>query len=211
MDLALSKHMFRAGSEPLVKKINNRCRMSIMQRLQKMLPEEYGEVKRDCVFSHVLAIGENELGYSGTLIHSFLSRQLVTSKLHELWFVFARIPLRFSEQELHAIIGLKFKVEEVFDFDNWKDDMDFWSKLLNRSKNISLKMIKKEHLKHVHKWTYVDRVRLIYVCLIAGVLIAKDEKGNIPHAYIKMVMDIDKLQRYPCYSFMFSCFTLYSL
>ncbi|KAF8113070.1 hypothetical protein N665_0057s0022 [Sinapis alba] len=174
MNLALPKRMFRAGSEPQVKKINNRCTMSIMRSLQKLLPEEYGEVKRDHVFRH-----------------------LVTSKLHELWFVFARIPLCFSEQEFHAITGLKFKQEEVLDFDNWKDDMGFWSKLLKRSENISLKMIKKEHLKYIHKWTYVDRERLIYMCLIAGVLIAKDEKGNIPHAYIKMVMDIDKLWRYP--------------
>ncbi|KAF8099154.1 hypothetical protein N665_0250s0016 [Sinapis alba] len=179
MDLALHKRMFRVGSEPQVKKINNRFTMSM------------GEVKKDHVLTHVLALSEKELGFSGTLIHSFLSRQLVTSKLHELWFVFARIPLCFTEQEFHAITGLKFKEEEVLNFDNWKDDMGFWSKLLKRSENISLKMIKKEHLKHVHKWTYVDRVRLIYVCLIAGVLIVKDEKGNIPHAYIKMVMDID--------------------
>ncbi|KAF8110960.1 hypothetical protein N665_0077s0022 [Sinapis alba] len=154
-----------------------------------------GGVKRDHVFSHVIALNENELGFSGTLIHSFLSRQLVTSKLHELWFL--RGYHCVLRTRVPCYYWIKIQRGRVLDFDNWKDDMGFWSKLLKRSVNISLKMIKKKHLKHIHKWTYVDRVRLIYVCLIARVLIAKNEKVNIPHAYIKMVMNIDKLQRYP--------------
>ena len=42
----------------------------------------------------------------------------------------------------------------------------------------------------------MDRVRVVYLCVICF-LMAKDEKINIPHAYIRLVMDFDKLWKYP--------------
>ncbi|CAN6822201.1 unnamed protein product [Brassica oleracea] len=48
---------------------------------------------------------------SAKLVHSLLSRQLVTMRLYELWFLFADKPLRFSLREFGDITGLKCEPE----------------------------------------------------------------------------------------------------
>ena len=107
MELELPKQLYAESSEPRVKKINNSCRMELIRDLKKAMCAEYDDVKRDPVFTHIMAIAENDLKFSGKLVDSFICRQLITSKLHEKWFVFARTPLRFLLQEYHAVTGLK--------------------------------------------------------------------------------------------------------
>ncbi|KAF3585649.1 hypothetical protein F2Q69_00031075 [Brassica cretica] len=157
---------------------------------------EYDDVKRDPVFTHIMAIAENDLKFSGKLVDSFICRQLITSKLHEKWFVFARTPLRFSLQEYHAVTGLKITRETNSDVVKWKNDGGFWSNLLHTGGKITLQSIRKVHLQEVHTWTRLDRVRLIYLCVIVGVVMGRDEKVSIPHMYIKLVMDFDKVQKF---------------
>ena len=87
----------------------------------------------------------------------------------------------------------------------WKDDDGFWSKQIKTNEKINLQIIKKKHLEESNPWTWVDRVRLIYLCVIMGVVMGKDEKVNIPHLYMKLAMDLEKLRNYPwgLYSFDF--------
>ncbi|KAG7552371.1 hypothetical protein ISN45_Aa06g029720 [Arabidopsis thaliana x Arabidopsis arenosa] len=40
-------------------------------------------------------------------------------------------------------------------------------------------------------------IRFVYVCVLAGLVIAKDEKKAISLSYIKLVMDLDKLKTFP--------------
>ena len=196
MELELPKRVYAEGLEPQVKKINNCCRMELIRDLKKAMPAEYDDVKIDPVFKHIMAIAENNLKFSGKLVDSFLCKQLITSKMHERWFVFARKPLRFSLQEYHAVTGLKISRESSCDVVKWKSDGGFWSELLRTGGKITLQSIKKVHLQEVHSWSRRDRMRLIYLCVIMGVVMGRDEKVNIPHMYIKLVMDLDKLQKY---------------
>ncbi|CAN6932049.1 unnamed protein product [Brassica oleracea] len=139
----------------------------------------------------------HKLQYSGRVIHSFVCKQLLTAKRHELWFHFARRALRFSMQEFHAITGLKYKDDEPdLDIDNWRGDKGFWSKFLRRKGKISVQQIRKVHLKSCNTWSHVDRLRMVYLCVIAGLVMAKDENVCIPHKYIKLVMDFDKMRKY---------------
>ncbi|XP_048628426.1 uncharacterized protein LOC106377628 [Brassica napus] len=184
------------GSEPRVKKINNSCRMELIRDLKKAMCAEYDDVKRDPVVTHIMAIAENDLKFSGKLVDSFICRQLITSKLHEKWFVFARMPLRFSLQEYHAVTGLKITRETNSDVVKWKNDGGFWSNLLHTGGKITLQSIRKVHLQEVHTWTRLDRMRLIYLCVIVGVVMGRDEKVSIPHMYIKLVMDFDKVRKF---------------
>uniref|UniRef100_A0A1J3FWN9 DUF1985 domain-containing protein n=1 Tax=Noccaea caerulescens TaxID=107243 RepID=A0A1J3FWN9_NOCCA len=95
MDAELLKRLYEQGTEPQVDKINNSCKTSILDFLSAKMPDEYNAVKRDPVFAPVFAIHENHIGFSATLVHSMMSRQLLTAKKHELWFVFARRPSGF--------------------------------------------------------------------------------------------------------------------
>ncbi|XP_010494915.2 PREDICTED: uncharacterized protein LOC104771978 [Camelina sativa] len=56
----------------------------------------------------------------------------------------------------------------------------------------------KTHLEAAPSWgKQEDRIRFVYVCAIAGLVVAKDEKKAIPHLYIKLVMDLEKVRTYP--------------
>ncbi|XP_048599816.1 uncharacterized protein LOC125579947 [Brassica napus] len=196
MELELPKRLYAEGSEPRVKKINNSCRIELIRDLKKAMCAEYDDVKRDLVFTHIMAIAENDLKFSGKLVDSFICRQLITSKLHEKWFVFARTPLRFSLQEYHVVTGLKITRETNSDVVKWKNDGGFCSNLLHTGGKITLQSIRKVHLQEVHTWTRLDRMRLIYLCVIVGVVMGRDEKVSIPHMYIKLVMDFDKVRKF---------------
>uniref|UniRef100_A0A1J3JEJ5 DUF1985 domain-containing protein n=1 Tax=Noccaea caerulescens TaxID=107243 RepID=A0A1J3JEJ5_NOCCA len=106
-------------------------------------------------------------------------------------------PLRFSIQEFHAVTGLKCIDEGNYDLKNWVDDGGFWSRLLKTRGKISLEMIRTKLIKEANKWTRVDRLRLVYFCVAAGLLMAIDEKTWVSHDYIKLIMDYDKLRAYP--------------
>uniref|UniRef100_A0A0D3CIU8 Ubiquitin-like protease family profile domain-containing protein n=1 Tax=Brassica oleracea var. oleracea TaxID=109376 RepID=A0A0D3CIU8_BRAOL len=173
MELELPKRLYAEGSEP-----------------------RYDDVKTDPVFTHIMAIAENDLKFSRKLVDSFICRQLITSKLHEKWFVFARTPLRFSLLEYHVVTGLKITRETNSDVVKWKNDGVFWSNLLHTGGKITLQSIRKVHLQEVHTWTRLDKMRLIYLCVIVGVVMGRDEKVSIPHMYIKLVMDFDKVRKF---------------
>uniref|UniRef100_A0A0D3BZM8 DUF1985 domain-containing protein n=1 Tax=Brassica oleracea var. oleracea TaxID=109376 RepID=A0A0D3BZM8_BRAOL len=130
----LPKRLFKEDEEPRVTQINNNCRIDyIIRKFQAWLPKELDVVKKDLVFHHIFKLHENGLGYSARVIHSFLCRELVTYLQHELWFVFARRPLRFSLQEFHAVTGFEYDIHiSLEEFKEWKYDGGFWSKVLRR-------------------------------------------------------------------------------
>ncbi|KAG2282433.1 hypothetical protein Bca52824_053653 [Brassica carinata] len=187
MSEELPKRLFKEGEEPRVTQINNNCRIDyIIQKFQAWLPKELDVVKKDPIFHQIFKLHENGLGYSARVIHSFLCRELVTFLQHELWFVFARRPLRFSLQEFHA------------EFEEWKYDGGFWSKVLRRKDGtITLFSLWTKDKEAVKKWRNADRIRLVYLAIILCVVLARDEKANIPLKYIAVVMDLDRVRRYP--------------
>ncbi|KAJ4880809.1 hypothetical protein Rs2_37864 [Raphanus sativus] len=194
----LPKCLFKEGTETQVEKVNNTCRTSILEEVEKYVEAEYKEVLADPLFAQVMAIYEHKLQYSGRLIHTFACKQLLTAKHHELWFHYTRRPLRFAMQEFHAVTGLKYKDDEPdLGIDDWSYDKGFWGRLLRREKKISLQEIRKVHLKDCNTWSHLDRLRMVYLCVIVGLVMAKDERVCIPHKYIKLVMDFEKMRKYP--------------
>ncbi|KAL0723325.1 hypothetical protein Bca4012_037924 [Brassica carinata] len=99
-------------------------------------------------------------------------------------------------QEFHAVTGLKFKEEPEVDFINWKNDKGF-GPLLKTNRKINLYCIRDELLSVCNEWTFVDRVRLVYLCILQSFVMAKDWKVYIPQEYIRLVMDFEKLRLYP--------------
>ncbi|XP_033141130.1 uncharacterized protein LOC117131975 [Brassica rapa] len=200
MSEELPKRLFKEGEEPRVTQINNNCRIDyIIRKFQAWLPKELDVVKKDPVFHQIFKLHENGLGYSARVIHSFLCRELVTFLQHELWFVFARRPLRFSLQEFHAVTGFECDTHiSLEEFEEWKYDGGFWSKVLRRKDGtITLFNLWTKDKEAVKKWRNADRIRLIYLAIILCVVLARDEKANIPLKYVAVVMDLDRVRRYP--------------
>ena len=195
----LPKRLFKEDEEPRVTQINNNCRIDyIIRKFQAWLPKELDVVKKDPVFHQIFKLHENGLGYSARVIHSFLCRELVTFLQHELWFVFARRPLRFSLQEFHAVTGFECDTHiSLEEFEEWKYDGGFWSKVLRRKDGtITLFNLWTKDKEAVKKWRNADHICLIYLAIILCVVLARDEKANIPLKYIAVVMDLDKVRKY---------------
>ncbi|XP_056854090.1 uncharacterized protein LOC108841793 [Raphanus sativus] len=123
----LPKCLFKEGTETQVEKVNDTCQTSILKNVEKYIPNECKEVLSDPQFSQVMVIYVHKFKYSGRVNHSFVYKQLLTRKRHELWFHYARRSLRFSMQELYAITGLKYKDEPELEIDNWRNDKGFWN------------------------------------------------------------------------------------
>ncbi|CAN6906779.1 unnamed protein product [Brassica oleracea] len=124
----LPKCLFKEGTETQVEKVNNSCRTSILQKVEKYCPDKYKEVLEDPLFAQVVAIYVHKLQLSVRAIHTFVCKQHLTAKRYELWFHYARRPLRFSMQEFYAITGLKYKDEPDLEIDDWEYDGGFWSR-----------------------------------------------------------------------------------
>ncbi|XP_056848951.1 uncharacterized protein LOC108836937 [Raphanus sativus] len=201
MSEELPKRIFNEGDEPQVTQINNNCRIDyIIKKFEKWMPKEFADVKKDPVFSQVFKLHENGLGYSARVIHSILCRELLTYMMHELWFVFARRPHRFSLQEFHAVTGFECRtsLSLKIDLEDYAYDGGFWSKVLKRKdESITLFNLWNKDKAAVMKWKNADRIRLIYLAIILCVVLARDEKANIPLKYITLVMDLEKFRKYP--------------
>ncbi|KAG2276348.1 hypothetical protein Bca52824_058903 [Brassica carinata] len=199
MSKELPKKIFKEGEEPQVTQINNNCRIDyIIRKFEAWLPKELDAVKKDPIFSRIFKLHENGLGYSTRVIHSFLCRELVTYKLHELWFGFARRPLRFSLQEFHAVTRFECNTRiSVKEFEEWKYDGGFWRNVLRRKDGkITLFNLWTKDKEAVKKWRNADCIRLIYLVIILCVVLVRDEKANIPLKYITVVMDLEKVRKY---------------
>ncbi|KAF2558839.1 hypothetical protein F2Q68_00014567 [Brassica cretica] len=146
MELNLSSRLYGEDLEPQVKKINNSCRLKLLELLKGKMEPEFDEVMKDLIFSYIMVIQKNDLKFSARLVHFFLCKEFITSKRHEKWFTFARRPLRFGLQEYHAVTGLKVKREKNSGLVTWKDDDGFWSKQIKTNGKIILQIIKKKHL-----------------------------------------------------------------
>ncbi|KAF8106655.1 hypothetical protein N665_0136s0027 [Sinapis alba] len=155
----LPKCLLKEGTKTQFDKVNNTCRASILENVKKFIRVEYDEVLGDPLFGQIMAIYEYKLRFSGRVVHTFVCKQLLTAKLHELWFHFTRRPLRFSMQEFYAITGLKYEEEPDMEIDKWRDDKGFWSTLLKKKRNICLKKIRKVHLRSCNTWSHLDRLR----------------------------------------------------
>lgn len=127
------KRILEEGAQTQIDKINNTCRCTILETVKGALKKKYHEVLKVPVFGPILAIIEKKLIYLRKIIHSFICRQLKVSKLDEFSFVFSKRPLRFSMQEFYDMTGLKVKDEPDRDFNNWKNDKGFWSKVLKQT------------------------------------------------------------------------------
>ncbi|KAG2276722.1 hypothetical protein Bca52824_059277 [Brassica carinata] len=187
MSEELPKRLFKEGEEPRVTQINNNCRIDyIIRKFEAWLPKELDVVKKDPVFHQNFKLHENGLGYSARVIDSFLCRELVTFLQHELWF-------------FHAVTGFECDTHiSLEEFEEWKYDGGFWSKVLRRKDGtITLFNLWTRDKEAVKKWRNADRIRLMYLAIILCVVLARDEKANIPLKYIAVVMDLDRVRRYP--------------
>ncbi|CAN6857460.1 unnamed protein product [Brassica oleracea] len=106
------ERLFARNCYPGKPRLNIYSKASIIGSLVKLLR---GPPEMNCLlgsqFGALFHLPVSHCSNSAKLVHSLLSRQLVTMRLYELWFLFADKPLRFSLREFGDITGLKCEPE----------------------------------------------------------------------------------------------------
>ncbi|CDY34076.1 BnaA09g27020D [Brassica napus] len=97
--------MFEAGSEPSGRKrVNNYFNLRWIDIIKSALEEEDLEMLNESQFRRVLQMGSHT--FSVMFLHYCLSRQLVTAKEYELWWIFVGKPIRYAIQDFAMVTGL---------------------------------------------------------------------------------------------------------
>lgn len=143
-----------------------------------------------------------EFAWSSTLVHYVLSRQLYCKKQHELWFLIEKQAARFSIFEFEDIIGLNCEpipsttvVEEV------EKSNAFWA-LFNLRPTRSTPSAEDictlcRSPDVCRSWSREDQIRLCYLAILTGGLLALDRREAIPSAKAKLLMDLEAFEQYP--------------
>ncbi|XP_024010397.1 uncharacterized protein LOC18014521 [Eutrema salsugineum] len=133
---------------------------------------------------------------SAKLVHALLSRQLVTTKKHEIWFLFGGQPLRYSIREFKEITGLNCNPEP--DSTEEEDDVGktgIWKDLFGRAKAMNvfdvLEMLKDPDLP---RW---KRLPLALIVFVDGVLFCNSKNLALTEKYVAMLTDLDRFMLYP--------------
>ncbi|CAN6932209.1 unnamed protein product [Brassica oleracea] len=137
---------------------------------------------------------------SANLVHSLLSRQLVTMRLYELWFLFADKPLCFSLREFGDITGLKCEPERE-KVGNGSESIDatpgrMWKELFEtEDEDVTvpdvLRMLEQPRLP---EW---KRLPLALIALVDGLLVCGHKLLRVTPAYVEMLEDTRSFLQYP--------------
>ncbi|ESQ46484.1 hypothetical protein EUTSA_v10000708mg [Eutrema salsugineum] len=137
---------------------------------------------------------------SAKLVHALLSRQLVSTKKHEIWFLFGGQPLRYLIQEFKEITGLNCNPEP--DSTEEEDDKDLFGRATFMNVFDVLEMLKDPDLP---RW---KRLPLALIILVDGVLFCNCKNLALTEKYVEMLTDLDSFMLYPwdrktsaCYGF----------
>ncbi|ESQ33399.1 hypothetical protein EUTSA_v10009945mg, partial [Eutrema salsugineum] len=129
------------------------------------------------------------------LVHALLSRQLVTTKKHEIWFLFGGQPLRYSIREFKEITGLNCNPEPDSTEEEEVGKTGIWKDLFGRVKAMNvydvLEMLKDPDLP---RW---KRLPLALTVLVDGVLFCNSKNLALTKKYVEMLSDLDRFMLYP--------------
>ncbi|CAH2079477.1 unnamed protein product [Thlaspi arvense] len=121
MDITLPKLKYEMGKEPMsgFKAIDKYSDFKYIAKVKEILgPEQFKRIG-DSFFGPVLQFCSRNLSMAGKMIHTIMSKCLITKKDKKLWFHFHGHPMSFSIREFHMVTGLKC-TEWLPDVEDWR-------------------------------------------------------------------------------------------
>ncbi|XP_048623728.1 uncharacterized protein LOC125592543 [Brassica napus] len=195
------ERLFAHNCYPGKPRLNIYSKASIIGSLVKLLR---GSPEMNCLlgsqFGALFHLPVSRCSNSAKLVHSLLSRQLVTMRLYELWFLFADKPLRFSLREFGDITGLKCEPERE-KVGNGSESIDatpgrMWKELFEtEDEDVTvpdvLRMLEQPSLP---EW---KRLPLALIALVDGLLVCGHKLLRVTPAYVEMLEDTRSFLQYP--------------
>ena len=115
-ELGLPSRMFASGAEPSGRKrVNNYFNLRWIDIMRQALEDEHLELLNDSQFARIFQMGGHT--FSVMFLHYILSRQLVTEKELELWWLYAGKPIRYAIHDFALVTGLNCGESGLLDGD----------------------------------------------------------------------------------------------
>ncbi|CAE5959870.1 unnamed protein product [Arabidopsis arenosa] len=200
----LPKRMFCTGFEPSGRhRVNNYFNLRWIENIKQALSDADNERLCNSQFGSLMLTGNHT--FSVMFVHYLLSRQLVTNKKYELWWVFAGKPIRYAIEDFALVTGLNcgktgFKPDRgrgiaVRRGAHLKTAL--WKSLFgNLAKPTTTWILEKLLLGKKYK-DDETRFRLALLLLVDGILCPTCAKTNISPKHVAMVGDIEVFLKYP--------------
>lgn len=143
-----------------------------------------------------------KFAWTSILVHYILSRQLYCKKRHELWFLIEEQPALFSLFEFEDITGLNCDpIPDAMVVEDVEESNRFWALFkLRRPRSTPsaediLELCRSPDV--CRSWSREDQIRLCYLAILTGGLLALDRREAIPPAKAKLLMDLETFEQYP--------------
>ncbi|CAN7087140.1 unnamed protein product [Brassica oleracea var. botrytis] len=195
------ERLFARNFYPGKPRLNIYSKASIIGSLVKLLR---GSPEMNCLlgsqFGALFHLPVSRCSNSAKLVQSLLSRQLVTMRLYELWFLFADKPLRFSLREFGDITGLKCEPERE-KVGNGSESIDvtpgrMWKELFETEDEdvIVTDVLRMLEQPSLPEW---KRLPLALIALVDGLLVCGHKLLRVTPAYFEMLEDTRSFLQYP--------------
>nr|VDD01085.1 unnamed protein product [Brassica oleracea] len=208
-ELGLPLRMFEAGSEPSGRKrVNNYFNLRWIDIIKSALEEEDLEMLNESQFRRVLQMGSHT--FSVMFLHYCLSRQLVTAKENELWWIFIGKPIRYAIQDFALVTGLNCGdgvgltgeaaekgIGRGKASGKGKSSMSIWDDLFRGEEKPTPGWIMERLVKGKKYKGRLTRLRLSLLVLVEGILCPTCGTTKIRPEIVSMLGDLVAFLKYP--------------
>ncbi|ESQ50301.1 hypothetical protein EUTSA_v10002307mg [Eutrema salsugineum] len=172
----------------------------LVPALKSALQEDEWEEIYESPLGVFLKFHDLDFGWASRLVHHMLTFQIVCKQRYEIWSLIGTTPVWFSLHEFEEITGLNCGyVDDLAVTDlELSDDMHAFWELMGvdvESGPSTIEII--EACSNCSSWSWDDRLRLGYLGIYAGFILATRPglSTNVNHA--RLVMDLEGFKEFP--------------
>ncbi|ESQ50323.1 hypothetical protein EUTSA_v10002160mg [Eutrema salsugineum] len=172
----------------------------LVHALKSALQEDEWEEIYESPLGVFLKFHDLDFGWASRLVHHMLTFQIVCKQRYEIWSLIGTTPVRFSLHEFEEITGLNCGYVDdlaLTDLALSDDTRAFWELMGVDAESgpSTIKII--EACSNCSSWSRDDRLRLGYLGIYAGFIVATRPglSTNVNHA--RLVMDLEGFKEFP--------------
>ncbi|CAA7044341.1 unnamed protein product [Microthlaspi erraticum] len=111
-EMGLPERLFESGFEPTGRKrVHSYFTLRWVELIKPAIDPDYIDMLSQSQFKSLMKMGDHT--FSVMFVHYLLSRQLVTKKKYELWWLFSGKPVRYGIDEFAIVTGLNCEEPDV--------------------------------------------------------------------------------------------------
>ncbi|CAN6855257.1 unnamed protein product [Brassica oleracea] len=208
-ELGLPTRMFALDCEPSGRKrVNNYFHLRWIDIVRQALEDEHFDLLNNSQFSRILQMGRHT--FSVMFFHYLLSRQLVTEKEFELWWLYVGKPIRYAIQDFALVTGLNCGERSSLDGDanergigrrketaKVKTSVSIWDELFRGEEKPTVAWIMDRLVRGKKYKDPLTRLRLALLVLVEGILCPTCGTTNIRPEVVSKLADLDDFLKYP--------------